>query len=117
MDELSMLRNILDSYPYPIVFVDDGYIIRYMNRHAKYHYHVERGYGELIGRSLFDCHNEEHSRERIRVAYEGMKKDGKERFVGVNIRNLRIYMQPVRDAENKVCGFIERFELNLQMQK
>lgn len=114
MDELSMLRAIVNSYPYPIVYVDDQYIIRYMNRYAKYHYNVERGYPDLIGRSLFECHNEEKSRERIMQSFEAMKKDGKERFVGVNLRNLRIYMQPVRGEDGKVCGFFERFELNLQ---
>ena len=113
MDELKMLRAILDSYSTPIVFVDDGYVIRYMNRYAKYHYYEERGYGDLIGKSLFDCHNEEKSRERIMAAFEGMKKDGKERFVGVNIRNYRIYMQPVRDEDGRLCGFFERFELNV----
>ncbi|MDO4355892.1 MAG: PAS domain-containing protein [Clostridia bacterium] len=114
MDELSILRGIVDSYPYPIVFVDDQYVIRFMNRYAKYHYNVERGYGDLIGKSLFDCHNDEKSRERIMQSFEAMKKDGKERFVGVNLRNLRIYMQPVRGQDGKVCGFFERFELNLQ---
>ena len=94
MDELSMLRAIVNSYPYPIVFVDDQYIIRYMNRYAKYHYNVERGYPDLIGRSLFECHNEEKSREHIMQSFEAMK--------------------PVRGEDGKVCGFFERFELNLQ---
>lgn len=115
MDELQMLRAILDSYPYPVVFVDDAYVIRYLNKNAKYHYYQERGYGDLIGKCLFDCHNNPRTRERIISAYEGMKKDGKDRFVSVNAKNLRIYMQTVRDEGNKVCGFIERFELNLQM--
>ena len=114
MDELSILRAIVDSYSTPIVFVDDKYIIRFMNRYARYHYCVERGYEELIGKCLFDCHHEEKSRERIMAAFEGMKKDGKERFVGVNVRNQRVYMQPVRDAEGKLCGFFERFEINVQ---
>lgn len=112
MDELKMLRAIVNSYSTPIVFVDDQYIIRFMNRYAQYHYYVERGYSDLIGKSLFDCHNEERSRERIMAAFEGMKKDGKERFVGVNVRNQRIYMQPVRDEDGRLCGFFERFELN-----
>lgn len=43
-----------------------------------------------------------------------MQKDGTERFIGINARNLRIYMQPVRDLAGKICGFFERFELNLQ---
>lgn len=114
MDELTMLRAIVNSYSTPIVFVDDQYIIRYMNRYAKYHYYEERGYGDLIGKSLFDCHNEEKSRQHIMAAFEGMKKDGKERFVGVNLRNQRIYMQPVRGEDGKLIGFFERFEINVQ---
>ena len=114
MDETTIMRAILDSYATPIVFVDDQYIIRFMNRYARYHYCTERGYGELIGKSLFDCHNEEKSRERITAAFEGMKKDGKERFIGVNVRNQRIYMQPVRAQDGKLIGFFERFELNVQ---
>ena len=46
-----------------------------------------------------------------------MKSDGKEIFVGVNLRNQRIYMQPVRDAEGRLIGFFERFEMNLRMDK
>lgn len=114
MDEKTILKGILDSYPYPIVFVDNDYIIRYLNRYAQYHYYQERGYRDLIGKSLFDCHDRETSRERIKVAYEKMKSDGKEVFIGVNARNQRYYMQRVRDEEGNLIGFFERFELNLQ---
>lgn len=115
MDELTMLRGILDSYPYPIVFVDDTYIIRYMNRYARYHYGQERGYGSLIGKSIFDCHQQERSAERIRESFERMKRDGKEVFVGVSARNQRIYMQGVRDESGRLIGFFERFELNQRL--
>lgn len=117
MDELVILRGILDSYPYPIVFVDDGFIIRYMNRYAQYHYYQERGYRDLIGKSIFACHNQDSSRERIRAAFEKMKRDGKEMFVGVNARNQRLYMQPVRDGEGRLIGFFERFELNQRIEQ
>lgn len=117
MEENAMLRAILNSYPYPIVFVDDTYTIRYMNRYAQYHYYQERGYKDLIGKSLFDCHDRESSRERIQAAFEKMKSDGKEAFVGVNLRNQRIYMQPVRDEEGKLIGFFERFEQNLRIDR
>ena len=43
MDEKTILKGILDSYPYPIVFVDNDYIIRYLNRYAQYQYYQERG--------------------------------------------------------------------------
>ena len=114
MDELTILRGIVDSYPYPVVFIDNDFVIRFMNRYAKYHYYQERGYGDLIGKSLFDCHDKESSRERIKGAYEKMKSAGKEVFIGVSARNQRIYMQGVRDESGKLIGFFERFELNLQ---
>jgi len=117
VDEMTIMKGILDSYPYPIVFVDDTFTIRYMNRYAQYHYYQERGYKDLIGKSLFDCHDREASKERIRAAFEKMKSDGKEAFVGVNLRNLRIYMQPVRDGQGKLIGFFERFEQNLRIDK
>ena len=117
MDETVILRGILDSYPYPIVFADDTFTIRYLNRYAKYHYYQERGYSDLIGKSLFECHGREASRERIRAAFEKMKSDGKELFVGVNTRNQRLYMQPVRDGDGRLIGFIERFELNLRIDR
>ena len=69
MSEQEIMAGILDSYPYPIVFVDGGYIIRYMNRYARYHYYEERGYNELIGRSLFECHDTEKAKERIRAGW------------------------------------------------
>ncbi len=117
MEEKAMLEAILNSYPYPIVFVDKDFIIRYMNRYAQYHYYQERGYRGLIGKSLFDCHDRSASKERIQAAFEKMKSDGKEAFVGVNLRNQRIYMQPVRDADGELIGFFERFELNLRIDK
>ena len=87
MDEKTILKGILDSYPYPIVFVDTAYVIRFLNRYAKYYYYEERGYQNLIGKSLFDCHNLATSREKIQAAFEKMKKDGKEVYLGVNSRN------------------------------
>ena len=53
MKQEKMLSCILNSYPYPIVFVDCGHIIRYMNKRAEQHYYQERGYKDLIGKSIF----------------------------------------------------------------
>ena len=52
--------------------------------------------------------------KKIADAFHAMQKDGTERFIGINARNLRIYMQPVRDLAGKICGFFGWFELNLQ---
>lgn len=111
MDELEMYKGILDSYPYPIVFVDNDYIIRFMNQYAKYHYYQQRNYDNLIGKSLFLCHNEK-SKAKIMAAYEGIKNNGKPVFIGVSTNNLRIYMQGVKNDHHEWIGFFERFELN-----
>ncbi|MBC8530601.1 PAS domain-containing protein [Gehongia tenuis] len=113
MERERMLSLILDAYPYPIVFVDTDHIIRYMNRMARYHYYEERGYRDLIGRSLFDCH-QPASAEKIRAAVEKLKNHGNEIYIGVNIKNRRYYLNPVRDENGELVGYFERFELNLQ---
>ena len=95
--------------------MDNDYKIRFMNRNAEYHYYQERGYSDLIGASIFECHNNEKSVERIKTAYEGIKRNGKEVFIGVSTRNLRIYIQGVRNSKGEWIGFFERFELNQQL--
>lgn len=114
MDKNTIMKSILDSYPYPIVFADKDYIIRFMNRYAEYHYYKERGYKDLIGKSLLDCHDTEKGKEKIRQAFDSLQKNGKEIFLGINTRNQRIYIQGVRDEQGKLIGFFERFELNLE---
>lgn len=113
MENEKIKSYILDSIPYPIVFMDCGHIIRYMNKAAKYHYYSERGYKDLIGKSLFDCHNE-NSKEKILAAFEKIKNHGNEIFLGISIKNQRFYLNPVRDENGELMGYFERFELNLQ---
>lgn len=112
MEELEMYKGILDSYPYFIIFVDNEYRIRFMNKKAQEHY--EQKGKNLIGKSLFDCHNEK-SIEKIKKNYEEIKRSGKDVFIFVNSKNQRVYMQGVKDSKGNWIGFIERFELNLQM--
>lgn len=114
MDRESMLSCILDAYPYPVVFVDCEHIIRYMNKRAEYHYYQERGYRDLIGKSLFDCHQNPKSEEKIRSSVEKLKNHANEIFLMVNGRNERIYIVPVRDEFGNLIGYFERFEMNLQ---
>ena len=42
-----------------------------------------------------------------------IKNHGNEVFIGVGIKNQRIYMNPVRDEQGKLIGYFERYELNL----
>jgi len=112
MDE-NTLRLIIDALPFPVVFVDVSHTIRFLNKKAKYHYYQERGYGDLIGKSIFDCHHEK-SREKIAKPFEALKNHGREVFLGVNGENDRVYMTPVRDGRGELIGYFERFEGNFQ---
>lgn len=113
MTKEEIMAYILDSVPYRIVFVDTDHIIRYMNREAQYHYHTVRGYDNLIGKSIFECHSGK-SKEMLIAAVEKLKKHGNEIYLGVSVYNERKYINPVRDENGKLIGYFERFERNLQ---
>lgn len=113
MEKDKILNYILDAYPYPIVFADCDHVIRYMNKMAEYHYYSERGYSNLIGKSIFECHGR-NSEEKIREAIEKLINHGNEIFLGVSVKNQRIYINPVRNEHGVLIGYFERFELNLQ---
>jgi DUF438 domain-containing protein len=112
MDE-NTLMLILDALPFPVVFVDVGHTIRFLNKRAKYHYYDERGYRDLVGASVFKCHNEQ-SRERITGIVEKLKNHGREILLGVNEKNERVFVTPVRNNEGELIGYFERFEGNFQ---
>ena len=114
VDREKMLSYILDSYPYPIVFVDCDHVIRYLNKRAEYHYYQERGYRDLIGKSIFNCHQNPKSKEMIESVVEQLKNHANEVFLKVSPRNERIYIMPVRDEFGEFIGYFERFEMNLQ---
>jgi DUF438 domain-containing protein len=113
MEREKLLAYILDSYTYPVVFADCDHVIRYVNNNSEYFYYKERGYDDLIGKSLFDCHNDK-SKEKIIAAVENLKNHGMEPFLGVDVKNRRLYIQPVRNENGELIGYIERFEMNVQ---
>lgn len=111
MDINRIMESILDSIPYPIVFVDCEHIIRYLNREAKHRYYQERGHNDLIGKSIFECHNEK-SKLIIEKIFKEFVNHGEEAFLRLNVRNERIYMTPIRDEKGNLIGYFERFERN-----
>jgi len=102
---------ILDSIPYPMVFVDMEHIIRFMNKKARFHYLEERGYEDLVGKSVFECHKD-ISNEKILAVVARLANREQEIFLKVTVHNERLYVTPVRDAEGKMIGYFERFEMN-----
>jgi hypothetical protein len=111
--EISSL--IVESWPYPILFADSNHIIKFLNRQARNYYYTERGFRELIGKSLLDLHNGP-SREGIIAAVEKLKDHGSELFLRVNVRNQRMYLSPVRDENGELLGYYTRYELNFRKE-
>jgi DUF438 domain-containing protein len=103
------LRLILDALAFPVVFVDADHTIRFLNRRARFHYCEERGYRDLVGASIFACHNEQ-SKERIMGIVEKLKNHGREMLLAVNEKNERVYVTPSAMTKGKFIGYFERFE-------
>ena len=102
---------ILDTINHPIVFVDTDHVIRYLNKPAMNRYYEMRGYSDLIGKSLFDCHNED-SRKHIIALYERLQAGENEIFLKIGKLNEKITVIAVRETDGTLVGYYERFEKN-----
>jgi PAS domain S-box-containing protein len=106
--DLKTYEAILDSVDSPIVFVDNDHIIRYLNKTAKVRYE-KRGYSDLMGKSLFDCHNPA-STESIKRIHERLLTGETSIFLKVNEDQERITIVGVHSAAGQLLGYYERFE-------
>ncbi len=109
MDNNMIYEAILDSISSPVVFVDNDHIIRYLNRSARARYYEKRGYANLVGKSLFDCHNSE-SRDKIIQIHSRMLAGEDEVFLKVNKDGEKITVVGVREPAGHLIGYYERFE-------
>lgn len=102
-------QALLDTSKSPIVFVDNDHVIRYLNQAAKIRYLKNRGYPELVGKSLFDCHNEQ-SEKQTREIHRRLLAGEDEIFLKVTRDNEKITVVAVRDTAGQLLGYYERFE-------
>lgn len=107
--KIETYEAIFDSINSPIVFVDNEHIIRYLNRYARIRYCEKRGYADLVGMSLFDCHNPASNEQIIRI-HARLLAGEHEIFLKVNREQERITVVGVRDADGQLLGYYERFE-------
>jgi len=106
--DLKIYEAILDSVHSPIVFVDNDHTIRYLNKAAKVRYE-KRGYSDLMGKSLFDCHNPA-SKESIKRIHERLLTGETAIFLKVNKDQERITVVGVRSSAGQLLGYYEWFE-------
>ena len=100
---------LLDTVDSPIVFVDNDHVIRFLNKPAKVRYYEKRGYSDLVGQSLFGCHNAE-SEKQVKQIHGKLLAGENEVFLKVSDDNKKITVVAVRDGAGKLLGYYERFE-------
>jgi len=101
-----ILNALLDSLVEPVLFVDNQHVVRYLNRAAASHY---RGGYDLLGSSIFDCHNAT-SNEVIRQIHGEMQAGAiEERKIIDNAKHV-VFMRAVRDPQGQLLGYYERYE-------
>ena len=100
---------LLDTVRSPIVFVDNDHIIRFLNKPAKERYYGKQGYSDLIGKSLFDCHNKE-SEKLTKHIHARLMAGEDEVFLKLSDDNYRITVVAVRERSGNLIGYYERFE-------
>jgi len=99
------LDHLLDSLKDPFVFCDTTHVIRYMNQAAQKRY---AGKPAEVGRSIFDCHNDESNAQIVEVA--DRLALGEDEVLITDDEHHRIYMRAVRDADKTLLGYYERYE-------
>lgn len=105
-----IFQAILDTLKHPVVFVDNDHIIRYLNRAAKVRYYEKRGYSDLIGKSIFDCHNPT-SVNQMRETHKRLLEGEDEVHLQLNKdQNKVTVVVGVRDGDGRLLGYYERFE-------
>jgi DUF438 domain-containing protein len=105
MQREELLSRILDSWNKPVVFADTDHIIRYMNKEARKHY---AKWGDVIGKSLLDCHN--GNSVRIIKDCFARHQAGEDEVLYIDNEKHRVYSRAVRDEAGNLIGYTERYE-------
>ncbi len=106
--EKEIYEALLNTLQSPVVFVDNDHIIRYLNRAAQVRYYEQRGFSDLVGKSLFDCHNE-NSEQRMKQIH-GRLVAGEDRVLLKTNDTETITVVAVRDPDRQLLGYYEYFE-------
>ena len=105
MEEI--LKAILDALDMEIVFVDTTHTIRFMNKYAVNNYKDRFG-NDLIGKSIFNCHNDNSKRLILQGFLELLK--GKDKVLVFKNEKLKEYMVGVRNENGTLLGYFEIIE-------
>ncbi|BAL80264.1 hypothetical protein CSE_01380 [Caldisericum exile AZM16c01] len=105
MEEI--LKGILNALQIEIVFVDTTHTIRFMNKFAINNYKDRFG-TDLVGKSIFNCHNE-NSKKLILKGFEELVQ-GKDKVQVFENEKIKEYMIAVRNEKGSLLGYFEIIE-------
>lgn len=110
MYELDLyFKSIVEQDRCAVVICDMNDIIIYMNPAAKERY---KKHGDLIGKSIMDCHNE-RSCQKIREVVEWFRQSAENNimFTYHNPKeNKDVYMVALRGENKELIGYYEKHE-------
>lgn len=112
MELANYFKSIVDQDRCPVVICNLEHEIIYMNPTAAKRY-GKYGGGDLVGRSLFDCHNKQ-SAEAVKkvVAWFVESKENNVIYTSHNQQeNKDVYMVALRDEDGELIGYYEKHEL------
>ncbi|MHA2364475.1 MAG: hypothetical protein ACXAC7_10990 [Candidatus Hodarchaeales archaeon] len=104
-------KAILDSIPLALVFCNTEHIITFMNATAIERY---KDRNVTINDSIFDCHEEKDSHEKILEAYSELK-NGKSKalmYESKEKEGQKGYLIGVRNSNKELIGYWEKIEEN-----
>ena len=102
-------KSIVEQDRCAVVICNLHHEIIYMNKAARERY---KKHGELVGTSIFDCHNAE-SNAKIREVVEWFAKSPDNNFVFTyhnDRENKDVYMVALRDENGELIGYYEKHE-------
>lgn len=107
MELSSYFKSIIDSDEAPVVICDINHIIVYMNPSS-----IEKYKDNLIGKSIFDCHNEKSIEMIIRVVdwFKASENNNKVFTYHNGEQEKDVYMIALRDENGNLIGYYEKHE-------
>lgn len=104
-------RSIIEQDRCAVVICNLNHEIIYMNPAAAARY-AKSGGGELVGKNLLDCHNNE-SREQIKKVILWFEESTEHNII-YTFRNEKenkdVYMVALRDTDGTLIGYYEKHE-------
>lgn len=111
MELSQFFKSVLDADTAPVVICNLQHDIVYMNPSSIERY-AYRGGAELIGKSIFECHNKK-ANEMIKRVVAWFEESAEHNIIHTfknKKENKDVYMVALRDDDKNLIGYYEKHE-------